>query len=114
MKTSEFVNEVKKGNISVEENTENILKEAEKVNSEYKYFNVISKELALKQAKELDKKIKSGKAKGKLLGIPVSVKDCICVKDVESRAGSKILEGYLPVFNATAVEKSIEEGGVII
>jgi aspartyl-tRNA(Asn)/glutamyl-tRNA(Gln) amidotransferase subunit A len=114
MKTSEFVNEVKKGNISVEENTENILNEAEKVNSEYKYFNVISKELALKQARELDKRIKSGKAKGRLLGVPVSVKDCICVKDVESRAGSKILEGYLPVFNATAVQKAIDEGAVII
>ncbi len=114
MKTNEFVNEVKKGNISVEENTENILKEAEKVNSEYKYFNVISKELALKQAIELDKRIKSGKAKGRLLGVPVSVKDCICVKDVESRAGSKILEGYLPVFNATAVQRAIDEGAVII
>ncbi len=114
MKIKEFVNEVKKGDVSVEENTEKILKEAEKVNSEYKYFNIISKELALKQARELDKKIKLSKAKGRLLGVPISVKDCICVKDVESRAGSKILEGYLPVFNATAVQKAIDEGAIII
>lgn len=114
MKTKEFMEEVKKGNITVEEHTEKILEEAEKINREYKYFNVISKELALKQAKEIDKKIKTGKAKGRLLGVPVSVKDCICVKDVESRAGSKILEGYTPVFNATIIQKIIDEGAIII
>ncbi len=114
MKIQEFVEEVRKGNISVVEHTKKVIEEAEKINKEYDYFNVISKELALKQAEELDKKIKKGKAKGKLLGVPVSVKDCIVVKDVKSSAGSKILSGYVPVFESTVVQRCIDEGAIII
>lgn len=114
MRTLEFIEEVKKGKISIEENTWKVIEEAEKIDKEYHYFNTISKELALKQAKEIDKKIKSGKTKGMLLGLPVSVKDCIVVKDVESTAGSKILKGYYPTFNATVAQRCIEEGAIII
>lgn len=114
MKTIEFIEEVRKGKISVEENTKKVIEEIEKINSEYNYFNAISKELAIQQAKEVDKKIKAGKTEGKLLGVPISVKDCLVVKDVESRAGSKILSGYLPTFNATAVQRCIDEGAIII
>ncbi|MBU0953179.1 MAG: aspartyl/glutamyl-tRNA amidotransferase subunit A [Nanoarchaeota archaeon] len=51
---------------------------------------------------------------GPLAGIPVSVKDCLCVKDVPSAAGSEILKGYIPPFDATAVTKVKNAGGVII
>ncbi|MBI2173335.1 MAG: Asp-tRNA(Asn)/Glu-tRNA(Gln) amidotransferase subunit GatA [Candidatus Aenigmarchaeota archaeon] len=49
-----------------------------------------------------------------LYGLPVSVKDCICVKGMESCAGSKILKGYVPPFDATAVSRVKDEGGNII
>src|SRR3989338_5048353 len=114
MRTAEFVEEVKKGNISAEENTCKFLEEAEKIDKEYAYFNIIAKDSAIKQAKEIDKLIKQKKAKGLLLGLPVSVKDCIVVKDVESTAGSRILKGYIPTFNATSVQKCIEEGAIIV
>lgn len=114
MKAIEFVKGVKNGNISIVENTHKILEEAEKINNEYNYFNIISKELAIKQAEELEKKIKSKKPIGDIVGIPISVKDCIVVKDVESTAGSRILKGYIPPFNATCVQKCIDEGGIII
>src|SRR3990172_5946527 len=114
MRTAEFIEEIKKGNISAEENVHKFLEEAEKIDKEYAYFNTISKELAIRQAKEIDRLIKQKKAKGALLGLPVSVKDCIVVKDVESTAGSKILKGYIPTFNATSVQKCINEGAVIV
>jgi aspartyl-tRNA(Asn)/glutamyl-tRNA(Gln) amidotransferase subunit A len=109
MKVKDFVKEVKSGNIDVVEHTKKVLDEAKKINKEYNYFNVISDELALEQAK----KIKKNK-KGRLLGVPISVKDCICVKDIESTAGSRILKDYKPLFNATAIQKIIDEGGIII
>ena len=114
MRTAEFVEEVKKGNISAEENTCKFLEEAEKIDKEYAYFNIIAKDSAINQAKEIDKLIKQKKAKGLLLGLPVSVKDCIVVKGVESTAGSKILKGYIPTFNATSVQKCIDEGAIIV
>lgn len=80
-----------------------IIDEIKNINREYHYFNEISEELARKNS-----------GNGKLKGITISVKDSIVVKDVESRAGSGILSGYNPVFDATVVEKIKNEGGIII
>ncbi len=117
MKSKEFVELVKSGSISAVENTRKVIEETKKINLHYNYFNVISEELALEQAKEIEQKIKKDQEHAKkmrLLGLPVSIKDCICVKGIESRAGSKILEGYRPVFDATVVEKLKKEGAIII
>jgi aspartyl-tRNA(Asn)/glutamyl-tRNA(Gln) amidotransferase subunit A len=57
---------------------------------------------------------KAGPKQGVLSGIAISVKDNICVKGVQSAAGSRILEGYEPPFDATAVARAREAGGVII
>ena len=88
----------------MEKNIKKIISEVKKINKEYNYFNVISGDLALKQTKN--------PKKGKLSGIAISVKDCICVKDVESRAGSKILSGYYPVYDATVIDRIKKEGGI--
>lgn len=52
--------------------------------------------------------------KTKLAGLPISAKDCICTKGVQSTAGSKILEGYVPPFDATVMVRAKKEGGVLI
>ena len=54
------------------------------------------------------------KKNGKLKDLKISVKDCICVKGVETTSSSKILEGYTPVFHATAVQNVLDEGATII
>ena len=100
MDVLEYVNQVKKGEIDVADSVKNILEEAKKINKNYNYFNVISEELALEQVKNFNNK-------GILAGLPISVKDNICVKDVESTAGSKVLKGYKPTFNAFAVQRII-------
>lgn len=114
LSVKEFVKRVKTGEISVLEHTHKILGEIEKTNPEFNHFCMVSKELALKQAKELEKKINGGKANGMLLGVALSVKDSICVKGVESRAGSKILSGFKPVFDATVVERAVKEGAIVV
>jgi len=113
MKIKDFLERLKEGTITAEEHTHKIIEEAKKVNERYNYFNSISDELALSQARQVDKEVKHNNAK-KLSGIPISVKDCLCVKDVESTAGSAILNNYKPVFNATAVQKLINQGAIII
>jgi len=105
MNLLEFTKKIKNQEIDIVENTHKVLEEIKGINKEYNYFNIISEELALEQAKN---------PRGKLAGLPVSIKDCICVKGIESRAGSKILNEYKPLFNATAVEKLIKEGAIII
>ncbi len=58
--------------------------------------------------------LKKSKPKGRLFGVPVTVKDAICVKDIESKAGSRILKGYKPLFDATVVKKARDEGAIIL
>jgi len=57
---------------------------------------------------------KDAKYNGKLFGVPVTIKDAICVKGIESKAGSKILRGYKPLFDATVVAKARAEGAIIL
>ena len=110
----EYIANVRSGSIGIVEETHKAIEKSKKINSIYNYFNVISEHHAISQAEELKKKIKQKKATGRLLGIFISVKDSICVKDVESTSGSKILQGYKPLFDAFVIQKVKEEGGIII
>ncbi|MBW2976722.1 aspartyl/glutamyl-tRNA amidotransferase subunit A [Candidatus Woesearchaeota archaeon] len=117
MNTKDFADNVRSNNIDLLEHTEKVIDECKKINKEYGYFNVISGELALQQAKEIKKEIKNNAKEiknKKLLGVAVSVKDNICVKNVESTAGSRILKGYKPLFDATVIKKVKEQGAIII
>lgn len=109
MKIQEFIEKVQNKEINIVEHTHKVLEETKKINKTYNYLNNISEELAIKQAENIKKN-----PKGRLAGLPISIKDSICVKDVESTAGSKILKNYKPILNATAVEKAINEGAIII
>src|SRR3989338_11570055 len=116
MNVPDFIEKIRKNEIDIVEHTEKVIEECRKINKEYNYFNTISDEFALEQAKQIKKLIKN-KDKSiknkKLLGVAISVKDSICVKGVESTAGSGSLQGFRPLFNATVIEKVIKEGGII-
>jgi len=71
-------------------------------------------EEALKRAAELDASRIAGKPTGKLHGVVIALKDVIAYKDHPLTAASKILEGFKPVFNATAVERLLAEEAIII
>ena len=117
MEIREFIEKVRKNEIDIVGHTEKVIEECKEINKEYDYFNTISEVLALEQAKQIKKLVKNKDKNIKnkrLLGVAISVKDSICVKDVESTAGSRILRGYRPLFNATVIEKIIKEGGIII
>ncbi len=77
------------------------LEEAKKANKKFEIFNTLNEE-------------KLQDAQPGLFGLPFSVKDCICVKGMQSAAGSKILEGYKPPFDATTIEKIKKEGAFIL
>ena len=72
----------------------------------------IPEDAVLAQAKAMDA---AGPDKDKpLWGVPVSIKDCICLKDFPSTAGSKMLENFVPFYDAFAVEKLKEAGALIL
>jgi aspartyl-tRNA(Asn)/glutamyl-tRNA(Gln) amidotransferase subunit A len=73
-------------------------------------FLEVFKEEALKRAAELDKSPVSGK----LHGVVIGLKDNICYKDHASTASSRILLNYRSIYSATAVQRLIDEGAIII
>lgn len=71
-------------------------------------------ETVLKEAEEIDRKIERNETVGPLAGVLIGVKDNISTADMPSTAGSKILEGYRPPFDATVVRKLRENGAIIV
>jgi aspartyl-tRNA(Asn)/glutamyl-tRNA(Gln) amidotransferase subunit A len=77
------------------------------------YLSLTGKK-ALADAEVIDKKIANGEDVGLLSGIPMGIKDNISTKGIMTTCGSKILENYKPVFNATVVDKLYNAGGIIL
>lgn len=99
---------------SSEDLTRACLDRISECDDEINAFITVLKEKSLEQARAVDKSIKAGVIPGPLEGIPVAIKDAILVKDVKCTAGSKILENYTAVYDATAVTKLKRAGAVII
>jgi aspartyl-tRNA(Asn)/glutamyl-tRNA(Gln) amidotransferase subunit A len=68
----------------------------------------------LETADRLDRERRSGKKSGRLHGVVIGIKDVICYKDHPLTAGSQILEGFRSPYNASAVQRLLDEGAIII
>ena len=76
------------------------------------FITVCDKE-ALEKSKEADKLIRNGQD-SPLLGIPIAAKDIFCTQGIRTTAGSKVLDDYIPQYDATVVEKLKSAGAIII
>lgn len=83
------------------------------VDNQVQSYLTIADELALEQAAAADQRLANGE-ETTLLGIPVAIKDIICTAGIETTAGSKILDGFVPPYDAFVVQKLKEAGAVII
>lgn len=90
---------------------EYVLKAKDNKYNEYITLNI---EDAMVQAKNIDEKIKNKEEIGRLAGVVISVKDNIITKDLKTTAGSKMLEDFIPPYDANIIEKIKNEDGIII
>jgi aspartyl-tRNA(Asn)/glutamyl-tRNA(Gln) amidotransferase subunit A len=79
-----------------------------------KAYLTLTAEASLTQAREADARFKSKAPLGPLDGVPVAVKDVLCTRGVRTTCGSKILEGFVPPYDATVVAKLRSAGCVIL
>jgi aspartyl-tRNA(Asn)/glutamyl-tRNA(Gln) amidotransferase subunit A len=106
--------DLKSKKFSSRELTLSCLKRIDQVEDGLNAFITVTAEEALKKADEVDKIIASGQEVSPLAGIPVAVKDIFCTKGIETTAGSNILKGFAPPYDATVIKKLKEQNAVII
>ena len=94
----EYVEEVKNGNISVEDFIGKTLERIDSVEDKLHAFLSIN-DKALDQARELDKKIKLGEDVGACFGMPISIKDIFCADEWKTTCGSKMLENFIAPYD---------------
>ena len=104
---------MERGEFSAEELTRAYLENIEVRNAELNAYLTVFDD-ALDEAKKIDEKRKKGEKMGALAGIPVAIKDVIMVKGREVRGGSKILQGHIATYDATAVCKLREAGAILL
>ncbi|RFU61826.1 Asp-tRNA(Asn)/Glu-tRNA(Gln) amidotransferase subunit GatA [Peribacillus glennii] len=104
-KVSELHQLLHKKELSVSDLVNESYERIGQVEDKVKSFLTLNEEKARSQAKELDEKIAKGEVKGNLFGMPIGVKDNIVTKNIRTTAGSKILENFDPIYDATVVQK---------
>ncbi|MFZ5955351.1 MAG: Asp-tRNA(Asn)/Glu-tRNA(Gln) amidotransferase subunit GatA [Nanoarchaeota archaeon] len=105
--------QIKSGKLTAEKNVAEFGEKIQKLNKKLNVYLVLNTR-AIEEAKEIDKRIKQKKQVGKLAGLCVAIKSNICVKDLETNCASKVLEGYVPGYDASVIEKLREQDAIIL
>jgi aspartyl-tRNA(Asn)/glutamyl-tRNA(Gln) amidotransferase subunit A len=104
---------LKMGQISSVELTKDVLKHIDNTDGKLHSYVTVTKGIALDQAHAADKRIKAGKATP-LTGIPAAIKDNMCTMGIKTTCSSRMLENFVPPYDATVVKKLNESGMVLL
>ena len=90
------------------------LEQIENTEKDVNAYITVMKEKALERAEFIDKKIAEGENWSNLMGVPMAIKDVLCMKDTLTSCGSKILGNFYPTYTSTAVENLLNAGVVVL
>jgi aspartyl-tRNA(Asn)/glutamyl-tRNA(Gln) amidotransferase subunit A len=113
LSASEIAGLVAGGEVSAVEVTQAHLDRIDSVDSAVRAFLHVDTEGALGAARAVDRERASGARLGPLAGVPLAMKDVVVTKDVPTTAGSKILEGWRPPYDAT-ITRRIKDAGIVM
>ncbi len=106
-----LIEKLDNGEIAPNEIVADVLRRIELVDDKIHSFVIVNKEGAMKRSKELEK---SGAKTGRLFGMPVAIKDNLCVTGEDTTCSSKILKGFKPPYDATVIRKLREEDAILL
>ena len=110
---------LRKGQVSSRELTQDVLERIDRFEPQLHAFITLTPDLALRMADEADRRWSAWRKDPQgeppaLLGVPIAVKDVLAVSGVRCTCGSKILDNFVPPYTATAVQRLVEAGVVIV
>ncbi len=111
---SDIVRDVHDGRVSARSLCDRALESVEGRGKELNAFITVCAESALKRADELDALPPDAKKKMPLCGVPVAIKDNICTEGIKTTCASRILENFVPPYNATVVDALLDAGAVAV
>jgi len=93
------------GELSAQEATEACLERIEAVEGQVNSFVTVTADHARAQAAQADERLTNGEAPSPLTGIPIAIKDVMCTRGLPTTCGSKMLENFMPPYDATTVQR---------
>lgn len=111
---AQIASKVKSGDLSAIEVVDASLAQIDEVDGDVAAFLKVGTESARDAAAAIDRTVADGDDPGPLAGVPVAIKDLLCMKGIETTCASKILEGWRPPYTATAVERVVAAGAIPI
>lgn len=114
MSAVKLAEKIRNKEVSVMEVTKESLKKIKEEAATINSFITVDEENALKRAKYVQEQIDSGNINSPVAGVVVGVKDNICTKGLRTTCGSKILENFVPTYNAQVIDNLEKAGAIII
>src|SRR3989337_2731600 len=105
---------LRKGEVSSTEIVRSVLNRIAQVDGQVKAYVTLTEEAALQQAGVVDRGSSAGEVLPPLAGIPLAIKDVLCTKGVPTTCSSKILQSYVPPFDATAIRRLKAQDAVLL
>ncbi len=112
---AEMARALRGGEVTAVELAQQAIAHRDRVDGRVNAFLARTDELALRQAEAADARIaREGEGAPPLCGIPVALKDVLCLDGVPTTASSKIIQGFLPPYTGTAVQRLLDQGAVVV
>ena len=111
---SEIAKKIKEKSVSIKEVLDSVYSRIDNVDKKIGAYITLTKENAYKKAEMLQKRLDDGEDIGVLGGVPIGIKDNICTNGVKTTCASRMLEDFVPFYDATVIEKLEKSGAIIL
>ena len=111
---AEIADRVRAGEMKAEEVARDALAKIDALDGELHAFLAAPRDSLLAAARAVDEKRAAGKPLGRLAGVPIAIKDALCTRGTPTTSGSKILEGWVPPYDATVVARLRAEDALVV
>ena len=110
----ELAPRIKSGEVTAEEVARDILRLIEEKDPAINAYLAVDPESVIADAQDVDRRVAAGESTGPLAGVPIAIKDAICTKGLETTCASRILEGFVPPYDATVIARLRKADAVIL